>query len=61
MARYLARQAQALGLDLRTLDCAGPEALRAFAEASLQELSARGLLSGEEAVGCWSAPRFSGH
>lgn len=61
LARFLARQARAFGLDPRSLDGADPEAIRGFAGVVLQELVARRLLAGEEAPGCWSAPRFRGH
>ncbi len=40
---------------------ATPEQLLALAEAVLGELAARGLVEGEEAVGCWAMPRVSGN
>lgn len=61
LALSLARQARALGLNALNVEEADPETLRAFARAALQELAARGLVAGEEEVGCWAAPRPAGH
>lgn len=61
LALYLARQARTLGLDAQNVEDADPETLRTFAQAALSELAALGLVAGEEEVGCWAAPRPTGH
>ena len=61
LARFLAQQARALDPGPLTLETSDPEILRAFLGTVLEELHARGLLAGDETVGCWSAPRVTGH
>ena len=61
LARYLAQRAQALELDLQTVEGADSERLRAFALVVLQELAALGLLPAEREVDCWAVPRSELH
>ncbi|MFC3862225.1 hypothetical protein ACFOPQ_15785 [Deinococcus antarcticus] len=61
LARDLAAEARKLHLNAANLaDC--PEtAVRAFAQAVLDELAVRSLLEGPSQVGCWAAPRTTGN
>ncbi|MFD1731454.1 hypothetical protein ACFSC4_10895 [Deinococcus malanensis] len=61
LALELARQARALRLDARQSSAPDSEALQAFAMSVLAELAARGLVAGDEEIGCYAAPRFQGH
>ncbi|MDL2344918.1 hypothetical protein QOL99_12260 [Deinococcus sp. MIMF12] len=57
LALWLARQARRLGLDTARSQEADTEALQSFAVAVLEELAARGLVSAEPELDCWSRPR----
>ncbi|WP_407570088.1 hypothetical protein [Deinococcus altitudinis] len=54
---WLARRARELGLNALNVESAGSEVLRAYCAAVLDELAARGLLPGEEQIGCYAAAR----
>lgn len=61
LAHALAREARRLNLTALDLDTADPDALHTLAHVVLTELAARGLLPGEEEVGCHAAPRSGAH
>ncbi len=61
LAHTLAREARRLNLTALNLDTADPDALHALACVVLTELAARGLLPGEEEVGCYAAQRSGAH
>ena len=61
LAPTLAREARRLHLTALDLDTADPDALNALARLLLTELAARGLLPGEDEVGCYAAPRSGAH
>ncbi|ACO47086.1 hypothetical protein DEDE109153_05695 [Deinococcus deserti] len=61
LALELAREARRLRLDARQCQEADPEALQAFAQLVLTELAARGLVAGDDEIGCYAAPRSGRH
>ncbi|MFC4426222.1 hypothetical protein [Deinococcus navajonensis] len=60
-ALEVAREARALRLNALNLENADPQKLQTFARQVLEGLAARGLVAGEEQIGCHAAPRWSGH
>lgn len=58
---WLAAQAHTLGLDAATVEEADAELLRDYCRLVLTELAARGLLTGDEPVGCYAAARSAGN
>lgn len=62
LARWLAREAQTLGLNPENVDWVEDETLRAYCALVLNELAARGLIEGGPAeIGCYAGVRESGH
>jgi len=57
----LARQARALGLSALNLNDAEPQVLETFARQVLWALAARGLVAGDEEIGCYAAPQSAGN
>ncbi|WP_424950062.1 hypothetical protein [Deinococcus sp.] len=54
---WLAAQARALGLNAQNVEYTDPEVLRAYCVLVLSELTARGVLTGQERPGCYAAAR----
>lgn len=61
LAQPLAAAARRLGLSALNVQQADDETVREFAALVLEELAARGLVEGEEEVGCWAQERFGGN
>lgn len=61
LEHWLAQQARALRLTAANADTAAEADLRAFAQAVLDELAARGLVDAAPELGCYARRRPSGH
>ena len=57
LERWLAVQARTLGLDALNVERADPDVLREYCLLVLNELAARGLLTGAHDVGCYAQVR----